>query len=306
MTVPAIELRALRKSFGDVHALRGIDLTVSQGEVFGFLGPNGAGKSTLIRILFDLIRPSGGSALVLGCDAQKQGVEARSQMGYVPGEMHLYEGYTAAQLVELFGSLRRQRPDAAYVAELFRRLEVDLTHKVGALSKGNKQKVGLVLSMMQRPPLLVLDEPTSGLDPLVQEEVALLVEELAAAGTTVFFSSHQLSEVERMCHRVAFIRRGELVAVEEIARLKGRSLHILEVTFAQPVPVDAWNIEGVRLVSSEGATVHLEVRSHLDDVLHVLARHAVVDLRTEQPSLEDIFLAYYHGDVSAAEALAAP
>jgi ABC-2 type transport system ATP-binding protein len=293
---PAIELCDLHKSFGEVQALQGIDLTVNQGEVFGFLGPNGAGKSTVIRILFDLIRPSSGRAAIFGLDAQSQGVAARGLTGYVPGELHLYENRTGKQLVELFSSIRGGGPDPRYFNQICSRLDVDLGRKVGALSKGNKQKIGLLLAMMHQPRVLVMDEPTSGLDPLVQEEIADLLDDHASKGNTVFFSSHVLSEVERMCHRVAFIRAGNLVAVEDVSELRGRSLHILEVTFAGDAPADLWSIDGVKRLRGEGHTVRLEVQAGLNEVLQVLAQHPVVDLRTEQPSLEDIFLAYYQED----------
>ena len=195
--------------------------------------------------------------------------------------------------MQLFASFRPGESDGNWLNELCHRLEIDLDHRVGTLSKGNKQKVGLLLALMHRPRVLVLDEPTSGLDPLVQEEVAELVAEHAAAGNTVFFSSHVLSEVERMCHRVAFVRRGRLVAVEEVGQLKGRSLHILEITFGVDVPDEVWRIDGVRQLASEGKSVRLEVQSNLNAVLDVVASFPVVDLRTEQPSLEEIFLAYY-------------
>jgi ABC-2 type transport system ATP-binding protein len=302
MPTPAIELRDLRKNYGGVQALRGIDLEVRQGEVFGFLGPNGAGKSTLIRILFDLIRPSAGSASILGFDTLREGIQARSETGYIPGELRLYEGLSGLQLVDLFGSMRARKPDQDYLRKLRDRLDVDLDRKIGTLSKGNKQKVGLLLALMNQPRVLVLDEPTSGLDPLVQETVAELLEEQVEAGNTVFFSSHQLSEVERVCHRAAFIRQGVLVAVEDIGELKGRSLHILEITFERHVPPELWQIDGVRQLTSEGHSVRLEVRSNLNSVLQIVAHNPVVDLRTEQPSLEDIFLAYYEQAPSAEKA----
>jgi ABC-2 type transport system ATP-binding protein len=164
---------------------------------------------------------------------------------------------------------------------------------VGSYSKGNKQKLGLVLAMMHRPRVLILDEPTAGLDPLVQEEVARLLLEHAAAGNTVFLSSHILPEVERMCHRVGFIRNGRIVAVEDVGELKGRALHLLEVTFAGDVPSDEFDLPGIRVVRHDGSVVHFEVRANLDALLKAIARHTVEDLRTEQASLEDIFLAYY-------------
>jgi ABC-2 type transport system ATP-binding protein len=292
--LPAIELRGLSKSFGAVAALAGLSLTVRRGEVFGFLGPNGAGKTTTLRILLDLLRPNAGSASVLGYDCQRQSVEARRRTGYLPGELNLYDSLTGRQTLRLFASLRPGSVDPAFRDRLLDRLDLDPSISVGAYSKGNKQKLGLLLAMMHRPDVLVLDEPTSGLDPLVQEEIALLLKEGASNGQTVFFSSHVLPEVERMCQRVGIIRRGRLVAVEDVAALKGRSLHIIEVTFREAPPAGAFAIPGVREVQRDGRMVHLEVHNNLDAALKAIARYEVLDLRTEQPSLEQVFLAYYH------------
>jgi ABC-2 type transport system ATP-binding protein len=291
MQAAAIELSDISKWYGSVLALDHVTFTVGEGEIFGFLGPNGAGKTTAIRLLFDLIRPSGGSARVMGLDCQREGVQARSLMGYLPGELKLYESLRASRVIDLFASLRAG--GRKYANELCVRLGLDPSRTVGTYSKGNKQKLGLVLAIMHRPPVLVLDEPTSGLDPLVQEEVSRLLEDLAAEGHTIFLSSHDLSEVERMCQRVAFIRHGRLVAVEDVAALKQRSLHLLEVTFDKPVHAGAFDLPGVREARHDGNTVHFEVSSNLDALLRAITRYSVVDLRTEQASLDDIFLAYY-------------
>jgi ABC-2 type transport system ATP-binding protein len=291
--IPAFELRSLTRDYGSLRALDDVSLSVFPGEVFGFLGPNGAGKSTAIRILFDLIRPTAGSAHVLGLDCQRDSVAARTRMGYLPGELNLYDGLTGRQTIDYFASLRNMPAGDGFVDVLIRRLGLDTSRVVSSYSKGNRQKLGLVLAMMHRPDVLVLDEPTSGLDPLVQEEVASLLAEFAAEGRTIFFSSHVLSEVERMCHRVAFLRAGKLVAVEAVSALKGRSLHMVEVTFAGPVPPTDFAIDGVTVVQSQGQTLHLEVRNNLDAALKAIARHRVVDLRTEQPSLEQVFRVYY-------------
>jgi len=293
MTV-AIELRDLTKDYGSVRALDEVSLSVEPGEIIGFLGPNGAGKTTAIRVLFDLIRPTSGSALVLGLDCQKDSLAARQRMGYLSGEMHLYEGLTGSQTIDYFSGLRERRADAGFVDQLVASLDFDPTRRVGAYSKGNRQKLGLILAMMHRPDVLVLDEPTSGLDPLIQDAVAKLLFECAAEGRTVFFSSHVMSEVERMCHRAAFLRQGRLIAVEDVGAIKGRSLHIVEVTFADPVPAGEFQISGVHELQRNGNTVHLEVHNNLDAALKAIARHRVVDLRTEQPSLEQVFRAYYH------------
>jgi ABC-2 type transport system ATP-binding protein len=291
----AIEIRELSKRYGDVLALDRVSFDVARGEICGFLGPNGAGKTTTIRLLFDLIRPTSGQARVLGFDCQRQGIEARRHMGYVPGEQHLYEGYTARQTFELFASIKRDTRALSFAMELCDRLDLDPGLKAGSLSKGNRQKVGLILALMHRPEVLVLDEPTSGLDPLVQEEVEKLLSELAGAGHTVFFSSHVISEVERLCHRVVILRKGRVVAVEDVGSLKGRSLHILEVTFSGPVPAGVFDGPGIEEVRRDGNMVHLQVQSHLDAAIKAIACYPVVDLRTEQPSLEEIFLAYYQG-----------
>jgi ABC-2 type transport system ATP-binding protein len=292
----AIEFSCLTKEYDGIRALDGISFAVRRGEVMGFLGPNGAGKTTAIRILFDLIRPTAGNARVFGLDCQRQALEARSRMGYLPGELRLYDGLTGKETIAFFQSLRPQQRDDRFVGGLVERLNLDPSRRVGDYSKGNKQKLGLVLAMLSRPDLLVLDEPTSGLDPLVQEEVAGILAELAEDGVTTFFSSHVLSEVERSCRRVAFLRGGRLVAVEDVGALKGRSLHILEVTFLDPPPATAFDLPGVRVVDSNGNRVHLEIRQNLDATLKAIAGFEVVDLRTEQPSLDQIFRAYYEAD----------
>jgi ABC-2 type transport system ATP-binding protein len=293
VSTPAIEFRSLVKEYGSVRALAGVDLEVEQGRIFGFLGPNGAGKTTAIRCLVDLIRPTSGQALLMGFDSRRDSMSVRERCGYLPGDLRLYEGLTGRQTIDYFAAMRERRPEPRFVDDLLSRLTLDPGKQVGSYSKGNKQKLGLVLALMHKPQVLLLDEPTSGLDPLVQDEVEVLLREQAAAGRTVFFSSHVLSEVERLCDRVGFIRGGRVIAVEDLAALKGRTLHIIEVTFAAPVPNDAFDLPGVREVRRDGPLVHLEVRDNIDAALKAIARFKVLDLRTEQPSLDQVFLAYY-------------
>ncbi|TAK59569.1 MAG: ABC transporter ATP-binding protein [Dehalococcoidia bacterium] len=308
MTVPAIELRSVVKDYGRTHALRGIDLTIEPGRIFGFLGPNGAGKTTTIRLLLDLIRPTSGSASVLGFDCQQQSIEVRRRVGYLPGELRMYESMRGDDFLDLIDSFRPEKRDPRFRRQLLDRLGLDTTRSVRALSKGNKQKLGIVQSLMHRPELLVLDEPTSGLDPLVQEEVARLLEDAVRDERTVFFSSHVLPEVERLSQAVAIIREGKIVAVEDIASLKARSMHVIEVTFAVQPPASLFALPGVRELHRDGNTIHLQARDGIDAVVKAIARYPVLDLRTEQASLEDTFLAYYseqaHADDAGGEAVA--
>src|SRR6516162_2244498 len=231
----ALTTRGLTKLYGDVQALRGVDLEVRRGEVFGFLGPNGSGKTTTIRCLLDLIRPSGGTLRVLGLDPQAEPVAVRARVGYLPGELRLDDNLTAAGVLRFFNALRGNRAEPAFIRHLADRLGLDLDTPIKNFSKGNKQKVGVVQALMHRPELLLLDEPTSGLDPLVQQEVLRLIGEARAAGATVFFSSHVLSEVEEVAERVAIIRRGEVVEVAETASLLGRSVRRVRVRFGRPL-----------------------------------------------------------------------
>jgi ABC-2 type transport system ATP-binding protein len=294
----AIATEHLVKDYDGHRALDGLSLRVEQGEIFGFLGPNGAGKTTTIRLLLDLIRPTAGRACILGMDCQRQSREVRARCGYLPGDLRLYTGLRGHEVVALFAALRSRPVDPTRPRALAARLDLDLERRVGTLSKGNRQKLGILLAVLDRPPVLLLDEPTSGLDPIVQHTVWEMLREEAAQGTTVFFSSHVMSEVEHICQRVAILRAGQLVTVEPVADLVGRAMHRLEIRFAEPPPRDAFAIPDVRETGRAGATVWLEVRGHLDQVIQALARYRVIDLRTEQPSLEDILLAYYREEVA--------
>lgn len=293
----ALETRGLTKSYGDIKALRGVDLTVARGQVFGFLGPNGAGKTTTIRCLLDLIRPDGGTVRVLGLDPQADPVAVRAQTGYLPGELALEPNQTARQILRYFGRLRGNRIDWSYVRTLVRRLELDLTSTVKNMSKGNKQKVAVVQALMARPPLLLLDEPTSGLDPLMQQEVYRLLREAQAEGATVFFSSHIIREVETIADRIAIIRDGVIVeeaAPSELVNLAVRRLH---VQFHEPVDVQALAaLPAVTVVAQHDSVVTLQVAGEMDAVVKALAAYPVNDLETERPSLEEVFLAYYDAE----------
>jgi ABC-2 type transport system ATP-binding protein len=294
---PALLVRGLHKSYGDVPALRGVDLEVRRGEVFGFLGPNGSGKTTTIRCLLDLIRPSAGNVRVLGLDPQAEPVAVRARVGYLPGELHLDDNLTAEGALRFFNRLRGGRADWGFVRRLAERLGLDLGTPIKNFSKGNKQKVGIVQALMHRPELLLLDEPTSGLDPLVQHEVLRLVAEARADGATVFFSSHILSEVQEAAGRVAIIRGGVVVEVAETAALIERAVHRVRVRFREPLDsLVLGNLPGVKLLARDDhAGVLLQVTGEMDGLIKALARYPVSEFESERPSLEEIFLGYYEG-----------
>jgi len=287
--------RGLHKSYGKVEALRGVDLEVRRGEIFGFLGPNGAGKTTTIRCLLDLIRPDGGSALVLGIDPHASPVAVRARSGYLPGELHLNDNLTAERQLRFLGDMRGGTVDWEFVRRLAQRLELDLKRPIKNLSKGNKQKVGVVQALMHRPELLLLDEPTSGLDPLMQQEVLGLVQQARAEGATVFFSSHILSEVQNVADRVAMIRHGEIVEVAETSALIHRAMRKATVRFKEPVDGSALAaVPGVSLLSrDDGLSVTLQVEGDMDGLIKALGLYPVRDLETARPSLEEVFLACY-------------
>jgi len=294
----ALMARGLTKSYGKVRALRGVDLEVRRGEIFGYLGPNGAGKTTTIRCLLDLIRPDGGAVRVLGIDPQADPVKVRARIGYLPGELQVDPNMTVAGALRYFNSLRGNQADWSFVRQLAARLDLGLEPMVRNLSHGNKQKVGVVQALMHRPELLLLDEPTLGLDPLMQREVLRLITEAKAGGATVFFSSHIMSEVEAVAERVAIIRRGVVVEVAEPSSLIGRAMRRAAVRFRQAVDVGPLaNVPGVTVLSQDDGTgVLLQVEGEMDGLIKALAAFPVSDFETERPSLEEIFLAYYEDD----------
>ena len=292
----AIEIRNLDKFYGSFQVLRGLNLEVRKGEIFGFLGPNGAGKTTTIRCLLDLIRPSAGSLRVLGLDPQAQPVAVRARTGYLPGDLRLDENLTVERALRLLNRLRGKPASWEDIRRLADRLGLEMRTPIKNLSKGNKQKIGLIQALMHRPDLLILDEPTSGLDPLIQQQVLQLIREAREAGATVFFSSHNLPEVQEIADRVGIIRRGELVEVAETGTLIHRSLHRLRVRFKQPVdPTVFERVPGVSLLDADGSTgpVVLQVEGEVDPLIKALAAYPVAHLETERPTLEEIFLAYY-------------
>jgi beta-exotoxin I transport system ATP-binding protein len=295
---PAIQTEALVKRYGrrGTTALKGLDLTVATGEVFGFLGPNGAGKSTTIRILLDLIRPTSGQVSVFGTDPRSSH-GLRGKLGYLAGDFVVNGKQTGRELLTYLGDLRGGVP-AQRIDELASTLDLDLTKRIGSLSKGNKQKLGVVQAFMHRPALLVLDEPTSGLDPFLQQQFVELVHEAAGNGQTVFMSSHVMSEVQQTCQRVGIIREGSLVAVEHIDDLRKRALRRIEVHFDAPVPASVvTGVAGVLEPAVDGNILRCKLSGEADALVKALAQHHVVDLISEEPELEELFFTYYkHGE----------
>ena len=288
-----IETRQLTKRYGEARGIEDVSMTVDAGEVFGFLGPNGAGKTTTIRTLLDLLHPTSGSARLFGLDSRGDTLAIRARTGNLPGDFSYDPAITGRELIALFADLRGVT-DLRRARDLAERFEADLDRPLGELSRGNRQKAGLIQALFHDPELLILDEPTTGLDPLMQEEFLKVVREERDRGRTVFLSSHDLDEVERVCDRVGIIRNGRLVAIERVADLTRKSFRHVRVEFAAPVPADEFaRIPGVDELTVEGEVARFRVRSGLDAVVKAAARHEVVDMELTHPTLEEIFMTYY-------------
>lgn len=293
-TEPALLINGLTKSYGRVQALRGVDLEVGRGEVFGFLGPNGAGKTTTIRCLLDLIRPDSGTLRVLGLDPQAEPVAVRRRVAYLPGELSLEANLTAERVLRYLADLRGDTIDWNRVRRLAGRLNLDLKTPIKNMSKGNKQKVGVVQAFMAPAELLLLDEPTAGLDPLMQHEVYRLVREAQTAGATIFFSSHIIGEVEAIAGRVAIIRDGRIVRTLDPRELIAMSLRRVRVRLREPLPEGALvAVPGATLIERNGSSLTVQIEGEMDSLIKALSAFPIIDLETERPSLEEIFLTLY-------------
>ncbi|MEP6641628.1 MAG: ABC transporter ATP-binding protein [Gaiellales bacterium] len=295
-TAPVIETRSLSKDYGLGRGLFALDLTVEPGEVFGFLGPNGAGKTTTMRLLLDLIRPTAGSASLLGLDAHEHSLALRRRIGYLPGELALYPKLTGARMLDHLAALRggvdRRLRDA-----LVERFDADVDRPIRELSTGNRQKIGLIQAFMHEPELLILDEPIAGLDPLVQQSFHTLLADVSSEGRTVFLSSHTLSEVERVAHRVAILRQGSLVVVDELQNLRKVVVQRLEIEFSSPpAAAEFQGLTGVREARVEGNHLLVAFEGSADGIVKAAAAHEVLAIRTREDDLEEIFLRYYRKD----------
>ena len=295
-TGPAISTVGLSKDYGSGRGLFDLTLEVERGEIFGFLGPNGAGKSTTMRLLLDLIKPTAGRASVMGLDTRADSLEIRRRVGFLPGELALYPKLRGREMLGYLAELRGGVEP--HVREsLAERFDADLDRPIRELSTGNRQKLGLIQAFMHDPEVVILDEPIAGLDPLVQQRFHALLAEVSAGGRTVFLSSHTLSEVERVTHRVAILRRGRLVVVDSLENLRRFAVQRLEIEFEAPVPAAQFRrLPGVREVHEDGRRLAVAYEGSADAVVKAAALHDVRALRTRTEDLEAIFLRYYEDE----------
>lgn len=292
-SAPVIRTDRLTKRYGSTVALDSLSLEVQQGEIFGYLGPNGAGKTTTIRILMDLIRPTSGSASIFGMDTQANSVEIHKRIGFIPGELNLWKGQTALNVIRYFGNVRGG-VDMSYVHELAERLDFDVTKRIRDYSSGNKRKLGLILALMHKPELLILDEPTGGFDPLMQQTFNEMMREWRDAGRTVFLSSHVLSEVQAICDRVGILRNGKLTAVETVTRLTHVDFRWVELQLRDgTVPLNLEQIPGVSEVSVDENRVRLRLIGDFDPLIKAFSSAYITNIRVSEPTLEEIFLTFY-------------
>lgn len=290
MRMNVIKVQDLIKKFGATPAINGISFNVEQGKVFGFLGPNGAGKTTTIRCLMDFIRPTSGSIELFGKDSQKFSVPLKQKIGYLSGQVKLYDKWTGQ---DHFNFVRRLNKTADQAAELSKRLDFNPNVKTRTLSSGNRQKLGIILAFMCRPELLIFDEPTNALDPLLQYEVYKLIQEAGEVGTTIFMSSHNLAEVDKVCDQVGIIKQGKMVAIEKIQTLKQLRLHKVDLTLKEAVPALEFETPNMHVVRQIDKRYQLTIKGEPDVLIKKLHKYSILDLEITHASLEEIFLEYY-------------
>ena len=289
---PVIVIDNFHKAYGKVQAVKGISMRVEQGEIFGFLGPNGAGKTTTIRCMLDVIRPTSGTIRVLGLDAQRDKMELHRRIGYIPGDVRLPGQMTGKQVINYFSRLQGREP--VLLDELVARFDVEMKRQLKGYSKGMRQKIGIVLGFMCDPEVLILDEPSSGLDPLLQRTFNEFLLQEQARGKTIFMSSHIMSDVEKVCQRVAVIRQGEIVTIEEVEKLRQKAGQRVTVEFGDAVSADeVASMPGVSMVTSHNHAYHFNVSGSMDALIKALSQHEVLRLEAEEAPLEEVFLKFY-------------
>ncbi len=288
---PVIDIKNLTKYYGNVRGVEDLTLKVKEGEIFGFLGPNGAGKTTTIRCIMDFIRPTSGTISILGMDSKEKSAEIKKEVGYLGGDVRLYEKLTGEQHIKYIEGFRGRAP---FAKTLIKRLKFDPKAKVKNLSKGNKQKLALILALMHRPKVIIMDEPTSGLDPILQNEIYDILREMKEKGTTVFFSSHIISEVEKIADRVGIIKEGRLVQIESIEGLSQKKIRNIEIKFEQKYSLSEFKIPGVKKIKKNN---HNELSlSYVGDInvfLKKLTSYKIIDIKISHASLEDVFVEFY-------------
>jgi ABC-2 type transport system ATP-binding protein len=287
----AIEFNELSKYYGNVKGIEKITFSVEEGEIFGFIGPNGAGKSTTIRTLLNLIYPTSGSAKIFGKDVVKDSKEIRQFVGYLPSEVHYYDDMKVKDLLNYSGKFYKSY-DEQYYRKLANILDLDVERKIEDLSFGNRKKVGIIQSLLHKPKLLILDEPTGGLDPLMQQAYFDILREAQKDGTTIFFSSHYLGEVQKMCDRVAIIKNGTILKVEQIEELRKNQFRKVFLTFANK-PADRLQLDGVMNYKEDNEHIELLYSGEANALIQKLSTLALKDVRIEEPSLEEVFMHYY-------------
>lgn len=289
---PAIVIENLVKTYGKVQAVRDISMSIERGEIFGFLGPNGAGKTTTIRCLLDVIRPSSGAIRVLGLDAQRDRHAMHQHIGYLPGDVRLPGRMTGRQIISYFARLQGREP--VLLKDLVERFDVEMKRPLKGYSKGMRQKIGIVLAFMCDPDILILDEPTSGLDPLLQRIFNEFLLEEQKRGKTIFMSSHIMSDVEKICQRVAVIRSGSLVTVETVEALREKAGQQVSVEFGDAVSAEELaRIPGVSMITKTNGTFHFNVSGSMDGLIKALSQHTVMRLHAQEAPLEEVFLKFY-------------
>jgi len=291
-----ISISNLSKHYGDVVAVDDLNLSIEPGEVFGFIGPNGAGKTTTIRVLVGLLKPTRGNAQISDMDCWTDGASLRNRIGYLPGDLYLYQKMTTRSLLRYFARLRHT-DTAEETNRLARQFDLDLDRPIGQLSKGNRQKAGLIQALAHRPDLLILDEPTSGLDPLLQQEFLELMGHVRERGQTVFLSSHLLDEVERIADRIGVINSGQLMRIGTVVELRATARRIIEIRFEHPPTSNEFaDIEGVSNVEIQGTTLKCVATGSMDALMKTAAQQTVVDVRSQEENLEEVFLDMYRGN----------
>ncbi len=285
-----IEVRDLKKQFGKLHAVDGISFEIKEGEIFGFLGPNGAGKTTTIRCLMGFNQPTSGTVTVLGEKLFESGIKEKRHIGYLPGNVKLYDNWTGWEHIHFFESIRGNSDS---VKELIKKLDFNPLAKFRHLSSGNKQKLGLILALMNSPKVVIMDEPTVGLDPLLQNAIYEILLDMKKKGTTIFISSHNLPEVEKLCDRVAIIKEGKLAAVENIKDLGDKKLHRIEVRFADKFTKKEFELAGVDSVEEVSDGLVITASGDINQVMGAVSKHKLIDIEVTHANLEDVFMKFY-------------